>query len=801
MFGTHTKLAVRSAFRRPVYSLLNVAGLAFGLICCIPILLLVHHELSYDRFHDNRDRIVRLDVDASFPEGGVDRFATTSRLMHPILTSEYPDVKNAVRLLPYASKIHTSGPARFDDAVLAADPSVFDVFTFPLHEGDASTALNAPYTMVVTASLAADLFGTRDAIGQVLTVNDTLTVTVTGVAEDVPATSHIQFDALLSWATIDAIQPPQPEDWLMLRPHTYVLLHANASAETFRASVREMIMQHQPFGADDLGGMTITVGATPMTDVYLHSDRQMELGASGSGSYVAIFILIAALVLLVACVNFTNLATARSIERAQEVGVRKTLGSGRSVLVRQFLLESLLTAGAALVIALLVTAPFAPLMSDLLGRPVPSTAMLAPSFLGLLVLITLVTGLLAGAYPALILSSYRPIDVLKGGARSTAQGGKLRHALVVVQFALSVVLIAGTLIVDGQIRFMLGQDPGFDKEQVLVVNVEHVEPAFMARHYPLLRDELSATLPIHTVSGTSGIPGEDVGVEIMYPEGLTPGESRQMRVLETDTDVVETLGLHLVAGRTFARDRPNDVTAALVNEAAVRAFGWGRTEDAIGRSVRAGSDDRLLRVIGVVRDFHYAGFRTAVEPVLVRLGQQSLTYVTARLATSDAASALAATEAVWGRLLPEYPLKYVFLDDAFDQQFRSEQRFGALFALFSAFAIVIACLGLFGLALFVTNRRAKEIGVRRVLGASVTSVAGRLSGEFARLIVLATVVGLPVAYVAAGHWLRGFAYAEAPGYLPFAVAALAVLTLGVLTVGAQSVKAALSDPVRCLRDD
>ena len=799
MLKSYLKSAVRHLFKRRGYVVINVGGLALGLACCVLILLFVRDELSYDRFHEKADRIYRVAVDSETPGTPVTRFATNSRHVADALRADYPEAEQVVRLRSWSFRVERAGEYIFDDAFFAADSSFFEVFSYDLVRGDPKTALREPYTLVLTEEMAGKYFGDEDPLGQTLTLDDTLTVTVTGVVAAPPGPSHFTFDFLFSWSTFEVFAPSRGFHWFMYRPYTYVLLHEGVEAAAFEEKIAGLIMNRHPFDEENLGGFRASLVLEPITDIYLHVDRRMEIGPMGDARYAYIFGAIAAFVLLIACINFVNLATARSVERAREVGVRKVVGAHRATLIRQFMIESILVAFLALVGAMLLVVLALPPFNNLTGKALTTGVLATPE--GVLVLLGLmsVVGVLAGSYPALALSRFRPVEVLKGVFRAGRRGVRLRQGLVVFQFAVSVVLILGTLVVYQQLRYMQRQNLGFDKEQVLVVDVTRLPDEVVLQRREVIEQAFSQPAAVQKLTASGQVPGHRLGGGVMFPEGMPDGASRELNVISIDEAYLDVLGIELAAGRSFSEAFETDThEAMLLNETAVEYLGWGAAEEAVGRRITTGNDGRLRTVVGVIKDYHHTGLQTAIEPMLaVIVG--NVRYFALRIATDDVPATTASVNRIWEQLFPDYPFEYFFLDEAYDRQYRTEQRLAMLSALFTALAVLIACLGLFGLASFVTAQRTKEIGVRKVLGASVGSLITLVAKDFMKLVVVAFIVAAPVAYLAMNRWLEDFAYRVDISWSIFLLGGLAALGIALLTVSYQSVKAALTNPVETLR--
>ena len=803
MWKNYLVTALRTLRKHTLYSGLNVAGLAVGLACGAFILLYVVEELSYDRFHDHADRIVRV-VEDQQAEDRVHRMATTFGPLAPALEADLPAVEQTVRVFPYDVLVGRDATRRYQEPGFTfVDSTFFSVFAFPLVQGDPATALGEPFSVVLTEATAARYFGRESPLGQTLRVKDdeeTYDFTVTGVAADPPSNTHLRFDLLASFSTLRTIYPwvAHPRNWHHPPLYTYALLRGGSRLDDVAAQLPALAARHM---LDDAEGRSLHL--QPITDIRLRSDREAELTSGSSVIYVVLFALIGVFILLLAGINFVNLATARAMDRAREVGLRKAIGAERRQLVGQFLGESALLIGLAFGIALLLVLTLLPSFNALAGKTLTLDALgRGPVVLGLLGMAgVMVLG--SGSYPAFYLSRFRPIRVLRD-ARSApgSSAARFRKGLITFQFAVSIVLIVGAGVILRQLDFVQEQRLGFNKEHVVLVPLRDF--ANQLDYLPL--KEAWRQLPgVVAVTASSGMPGLGGGLheERVYPTQAAR-DSLTIQMLTVDHDYAETYGLEIVAGRDFSEDRATDVTSGfLLNESAARALGW---DDAVGETLTLAYwlDADLLKegtVVGVVRDFQYHSLHRAIEPLLFHIVPNSYynDYVSARLHPDAMPETLAAMERAWAAYNPDRPFEYRFLDAQFDALYRSDLRLSRLFVVFAGLAVFIACLGLFGLAAFAAGQRRKEIGVRKVLGASIGSVVALLSADFLKLVALAYLVALPVAYLGARRWLDGFAERVSLGPGLFLLAGLVALAIALVTVSVHAVRAATADPVRSLR--
>ena len=812
MLTNYLKIAWRNLRNQRGFTFINIFGLALGLACCLLISLYVLDELSYDRYNEKADRIYRINSDLKF--GGSDmRFAVAPDPMGPTLKANYPQVEAFVRLHNRGNwlvkRVGEANTLREKD-VIFADSTLFDVFTIPLVAGATpKEALSAPNTVVISESAAKRYFGGKDPIGQPLSFDNRLTCKVTAVMRDMPMNSHFRTDFFVTMLN-DEYDWGQ---WLSVNHHTYIVLKPGTDPATFDRNFDQVIEKYvgpqvlQFLGStlDQLKnkGTAMRFWLMPLTDIHLRSKQTVELAPNGDIQYVYIFSAVALFILFIACINFMNLATARSSKRAKEVGVRKVLGSERGQLIGQFMAESILTAVLALLLAIMLVALAMPLFNDITAKALTINSLLTPGWLAGIALLPLMVGLLAGSYPALFLSSFRPISVLKGAIGSREGGLKgvsLRSGLVVFQFMMSVLLIVGTLVVYRQIHFIQSKKVGFDRERVLTINDVYV----LGKQGEAFKNDV-LNLPgvtAGTLSGYLPTPSDrsDSG---FFPEGVADRtKGVNMQNWGVDYDYVKTLGMSIVRGRDFSRSFATDSTGMILNEAAVKVLG---VKNPLGMRIyklndSQGKTRKTYTVIGVVKNFHFESLRRNIGALSLVLSPQSGA-VSFRLSGTDVPALLRQIEAKWKQFAPGQPFSYSFLQDSFDQMYRAEQRVGTVVLLFSVLAILIACLGLFGLAAFMAEQRTKEIGVRKVLGASVPNIVGLLSKDFLKLVVIAIVIASPLAWYAMNSWLKDFAYKIDIEWWVFALAGTLAVAIALLTVSFQSIKAALMNPVNSLRSE
>lgn len=804
MLYNYLKVALRLLQKHKGYAAINIAGLALGLACCLLILLYVQDERSYDRFYPDAERIYRVAVNEVTPTSNVD-YPLTPVPMAAALADDYPEISDATRASQRQSYTVGYEDRRFDETrIHRVDSNFFQVFRLPFLQGDPLTALSEPSTVVLTAATAEKYFGQADPIGKVILIKDGISYstpyTVTGVLRDLPPNTHFPFDILTSWWREGDIQN-ESSSWLGYGVYTYLLVPEGGQGSSLEAKLPAMVERYMAPQIEAEGGVAFSEHLAagngyrfflqPLTDIHLYSNTEWEIAPSGSITYVYLFAAIALFILLLACVNYMNLATARSARRMKEMGLRKVLGSARGQLMAQVLTESTVMTVVALALALVLVRLVQPAFNGLAGKD-PAAGLefgvLVPSFLGLM----LVVGLLAGSYPAFFLSAFRPAVVLNGAFHRRPGTTTLRNGLVVFQFATSMILLVGTIVVYRQIDYMLTKDLGFDREHVVIVEKAW---ALGNRREAFKQVVLANPNVLHTTAANA-LPGRSFMEWFISPEHAEPGEQYNVSIVVADHDYAQTLGLDLVRGRLFDPDRPTDSTAVVVNEALVRMMGL--RGDPLGQRIGFGNNDQYP-IIGVVRDFHYKSLHHAVQPLAYFIAEGTTRFAGFRIRPQDARATLDFLEASWTRFVPEVPFSYAYVSADVEALYRAEARTKTLFSIFALLAIVIASLGLLGLTAFVTEQRTKEIGVRKVLGATAAGVVLLFSRDFLRLVLFAFVVAAPLAYLAMSRWLDGFAYRVTIAWWVLPAAGSAVLLVAGLTVCYQAARAARTNPVEALR--
>jgi putative ABC transport system permease protein len=787
MFGNYFKVALRNILRHKGFSIINMFGLAVGMAVCILILLWVWDETSYDRFHENIDELYRVVEHQNYTSGSMFPVAVTPEPIGPALKDDYPEVLEFARLRVFRNVlVEYKDSAFFEDGICLADPSLLDMFDFPLLEGNKESVLPGPESIVLSERMAKKYFRNEDPLGKTIAFFNGVDMVVSGVMKDIPRNSHLQFDFL---GHFDFIQKNfgWGRGWHNNNYYTYVLLQKNSDVERLGAEVFEYF---QKIGQESGTKFLLQ----PVKDIHLRSYFAIDIyGATQNRAiYVYVFSVVALIVILIACINFMNLSTARSAIRAKEVGMRKVVGGMRPDIIRQFFGESILFACLAAVCAAVLVKVFLPAFNNLTGKALVFSLFSDVRILLFFVGIALVTGLISGIYPALFISAFQPVKVLKGGSASGFRGTFLRKALVVFQFSLSIVFIAGTLIVSSQLRYVRNRNLGFNKEHI----INFTMGGFLGDRYQAFKDELLQSPNIVGVTKSSDRLTYTVhSTGAFHWEGRNPDDHMLVHQFSIDHDYVKTLGMEIVAGRDLSREFPSDATSSfLVNETLAGLLGY---EDPIGKAVTL--YNRKGPIVGVIKDFNYKSAHKKIEPLILRIEPERDRIVYVRIAGGDVPRTLAAIEETYKKHVPELPFSFAFLDESLESLYQSDRRTGRIFSYFTILAIFISCLGLFALASFMIELRTKEIGVRKVMGATLPRITVLLTKDFLKWIAAAIVIALPTAYFAMQVWLNNFAYRTAISVWTFVLAASAALAVALATISYQSIKSARANPADCLR--
>ncbi|MBZ5857079.1 ABC transporter permease [Flavihumibacter profundi] len=788
MLKNYLKTAFRNIIRHKAYSFINISGLAIGMACSILIFLWVENELSYDRFHANAGQVYRITCNA-----GDFKAAVNPAGMPAGLKAEMPVIKNFVRLSHISTNLFEADNRKFEEKrVFYADSTFLQIFSFPLISGNAKTALDRPDGVLITEDMATKYFGKENALGKTIRKDNGDNITVTGVLANIPPDSHLQFDFILPMSSIAKTNfDLKTNVWDNFNFYSYVQLDKNfvpatASLKSLEKQINEIYKKHV-----NVAELKVDFQLQPLTSIHLHSNLQVDLTGHGNAQYVKIFFIVAIFILAVASINFMNLATARSARRSKEVGLRKVVGAGRKQLITQFLGESLLIALLALLLAFGIVLVFLPLFNTISEKSL-SSHFLDGKFMLQLLGIAVATGLVSGCYPALFLSGFNPVKVLKGNMKSMGGNLLFRNGLVITQFIVSIVLLAGTVVVYKQLQFIKSRNLGFEKENLLYMEMT----GEMWNKQQALRTELQGNpltadfaivseLPTNLTSGTVSIlwEGKDPNAQTVFPS------------MDVSEDFIDVFQMKILSGRSFSKEFKADSTNFIINEKAMQVMGMN-IKNAAGKPLTFQNEKGII--IGVVKDFNFKPIQQAIEPLILRLNKYGGNVVI-KTKPGNTEATIKALEKISRQLNPAYPFKYNFLDKDLANLYKGEQKLGKLFNIFAILAIFISCLGLYGLSAYMAEQRTREIGVRKVLGASIFNIVYLLSTGFTRLILIATAIAIPVSWFAINSWLKGFAYRIDISWIIFAVASITALLIAWLTVSYESVRAAIANPIKSLR--
>lgn len=805
MYKNYFKVAYRNLVKKKAYSFINIFGLGLGIACCLLIFMFVHDELSYDNYHEKGNRIYRVTHgESSTDQEGKPAYpfwVWGNAPIGPALKNDFPEIEKVVQfsgradiLLTYGDKIYQ------EDGVFFMDSTVFDVFTWPLLRGNPKTALAAPYSIVLTESTARKYFGDEDPMGKTLVGSESPgranrgDYTVTGVMADIPNNSHFRFNALLSLSTFRESLPDIFTSWGYVDFYTYFLIKENVDEAALKAKIPTFVSRHREYPESKY-----TITFEPLRDFYLRTTADRQPGETGSLINIYVFSIIGLFILAIGLINFMNLSTARSLERAKEVGIRKSIGAARVSLIYQFLGESLIIVTLSAFVALIIVFVALPFMVDFTGKQLTIEGLMTWQTTLLFVGLMIIVGLIAGSYPAFVLSGFNPVMILKGISKSATGGESLRKALVIFQFSLSVALIAGTIVVYNQMNHLLNRDLGFDREQMLVLDYNYDE--IVNSKSELLKAELEKDPSVLSVAFSRSVPGSyfpHAGTEIETPDG----EMKMLGqpIFQVGMDFIDHFGISLIAGRSYSREFPTDSTRAIiVNEAAAKQYGYNNAADIVGKKFSQWGRSGV--VIGVVKNFNYTSLHRNIEPLTLPFVPYASRYLSIKVKSGNLPQTVGHVGEVWKSLAPHRPFLYSFLDDDFNRQYKGDFMFRRLFTVFSCLAIFIACLGLLGLATYMAQQRTKEIGIRKVLGADIRNIVGLLSKDFIKLVLVAIVIATPISWYAINKWLETFAYRIDIQPWAFILAGVFAVAIAVLTISYQSVKSALANPVSSLKSE
>ena len=802
MIKNYFKIALRNLRKTKGFSFINILGLAIGLTSFMLIAVYVYNELSYDKYPADAKNIYRVNLNST-GNGGIDIYPNVDVAVGEGMKNAFPEIKASARLSP-AKDFTKYGDKQFKEEQLAfADSNFLKMFSIPLIEGNEADALVQPHSIVITKAFAKKYFGNDEAMGKSLAVGTSGEVyKVTGVIDKVPDDSHFHFDAFMSFTSLTI--PNQT--WSNVGFYTYLLLNRDADAKKLEAKFPQLVTKYVvPEMQHDMGVSlaeaqksvnTFVFTLQPLTGIHLHGNTKYELEPNGDIQYVYIFSALAIFILLLACVNFTNLSTARAVKRAREVGIRKVLGSIKKQLIFQFLTESVLLTLFAMLCAYVLIFFLLPYFNQLANKNISFSSFLGYQSVIVMFLVSLAAGVLAGIYPAFFLSSFNTIKVLKGSSNSGSQRSPLRSSLIVFQFFVSTALIIATIVVYQQLSFMQNKKLGYNKEQVLFLP----DAGLLGKDQPAFEQQLLQDSRVVSASITRSVPGGSIvnGTQIFPKNEKGNGQEIHAHIFNVDYDYLKTLGIQIVQGRNFSKDFPTDSAGIVINEAAVRELGWAGTNPVGKTIVRSGQHE--FKVLGVVADFNYASVKQKVAPMMMMMGK-NYGGLLVKIKTDNVKGFLADLKTKWASFNPAGPLSYNFLDDNFASLYASEQKTQQIFTAFAIIAIIIAGLGLFALSAFVIEQRSREIGIRKVLGASVQNVFLLVSKDFLLLVGIAFIISVPVTWWAMHTWLQDFAYRINIAWWIFAAAGVAALLIALLTVSFQAIKAAIANPVKSLRTE
>ena len=809
MIRSYLKIAFRNLTKYRFISFINLFGLAVGLTCCMLILAFILNELSYDKYNKNADRIYRVTRSFNNQDGVVSlNLSTIAPAFGPYLVNDFPEIQKMTRLLKNGlTSIRYKENLYNENNVYFADNNLFDVFTLKVKEGNPKTALSDPYSVMLSEDMAKKYFGTEDPMNKTIRAYNQFNLKVTGVYKDFPSNSHMHPDALVSFSTLNDTAVYGAENlrtsWGNNSFFNFIMLPENYQIKNmidrFPAFV-DKHMDHKDYNGQNPSKFT-KLGLQKLTDIHLRSNMDYEAEPNGDINRVYIFSLIALFILLIACINYMNLSTARSALRAREIGIRKVIGARKRELIFQFLSESVLICWVATIIAFFLTSLALPWLNKISGQQISYHDLLKWKIVFPLLMTPFVLGIVSGIYPALFMSSFQPVKTLKGLFKAGGNSISLRKVLVVAQFAISIVLIISTAIVFQQLHYIQNKSLGFEKaHQIILPYGNDVD-----KQYDVFRNTLLRNTAFKEIGRSSRIPTgrllDDQGAYTLVGDSLRPVNT-DIKMVNVDYDFIPVYNIKVVAGRNFSREYSTDTAGFVLNESSVRVLGWKTSQDAVGKDFKYGNQKG--RIIGVVRDFNFESMHQKIVPIILTMYPPSQAYynnITIRVAGGNVSGTVAYLEKTWKTMFPETPFQFSFLNDNFNKLYENEQRQGTLYIFFACIAIFIACLGLLGLSSFSITQRIKEIGVRKVLGANVGRIVTLLSKDFLKLVIFAAVLAFPIAWFAMNNWLKDFAFRVSIEWWIFILAGLLASLIAVLTVSVHAIKAATANPVTSLRSE
>ncbi len=807
MILNYFKIAWRNLVKYKFISAINLFGLTIGLTCCFLILTYILHELSYDKYNPNANRIYRVTRSFNNPETGAVslNLSTIAPPFGPLLVNDFKEIKNITRLIDYSPI-----PLRYEDKmfneqnVYFADDHLFDFFKVDVVKGNPKTALTDPFSIMMTEELARKYFGNEDPMNKLIKANNQFNLKVTGIFKPYPSNAHMHPSALVSFVTLNDTAVYGAEglatNWGNNSFFTYIMLPDNYETKKLEAQFPSFLDRHIKEDDKYKTSQWTALGLQKLTDIHLRSHTDYEAEQNGDIKRVYVFSAIALFILLIACINYMNLSTARSTLRAREIGIRKAVGARRKEIIVQFLAESVLVSWVAMLLAFGLTSLLLPWLNQITGQNLTVNILLGWQILVPIILVPFIVGIISGIYPALFMSSFQPVQVLKGLFKAGGINISFRQVLVTLQFAISIILIISTAVVFKQMRYMQNKSLGFDREHIVTLPYS----GELNSNFDAFRTELLANAGIKNAARSSRIPTgrllDAMGSRIMKNDTMAP-VSADIKFVSADQDFMPTYGVTVVAGRGFSRDFSTDTSAFLINEAAARILGFNSNEEVIGKDFGYGS--RKGKIIGVFHDFHFESMHQKIVPLVLLVPRFSGNYgrISVKIAGANIPAAMSHIEKTWRKFLPNIPYEYTFLDENFSNLYKEEQRQRSIFTTFAGLAIFIACLGLFGLSAFAISQRIKEIGIRKVLGASIPTIVALLSKDFLKLVAIAAIIAFPVAWWAMNSWLRDFAYRIPVPWVVFIIAALLAALIALITISFQAIKAAVANPVNSLRTE
>ena len=788
MFRNYFITAIRNLLRNPIYALINIFGLSIGITCSLLILIFIKNEISYDKFHEKKDDLYRMVFEMVNPDSRIISPQMTAPPA-PAMMEEFPEVEATTRITGYRNGYFTYQNKSYkSDGVIYADSLFFEMFSFHLILGDPGTALKEPFTLVLNEKTAKNIFGKENPIGKVLRWNNKDDLLITGVVKSPPENSHLQFTSLISFSSLYEDKRLYM-DWNGgMQYYHYIELLPGTSKEIIESRLPDFMNRHINYMFEG-SGFSINASLQPVLDIHLKSGYIGEIGMTGSMSNIYIYSAIALFILLIACINFMNLTTAKSTRRAREIGLRKILGAERESLIGQFLGESVIMSLVGLIIALILIEILLPEFNNMVNRELDLYQVRNLDLIIGIPLFVIIIGILAGSYPAFIMSAFTPVNVLKGTILGQKGSSGFRNILVLVQFAISLVLIICTLVIYAQLGYIKSKDVGYQKENIIVL---HFTSENFSDKYMILKEGLENIPGVINSSATSEIPGTGFTSNGYRPEGYD--RWLMFNAVDVDFDYIQTMGLQVLQGRGFSTEYPTDRNAYLINETLARELNW---ENPTGMTIER---EGVHTIIGMVRDFHFASLHQEIGPLIFTMKPyMGYDFLLVRFKTENLNSLINSIRKVWEQIDPNEPFEYSFLDNVFNEMYRSEQKLSSMLLYIAILAIIIACMGLFGLALYSTEQRTKEIGVRKVFGSTVSKVVFLLTGKFTRWVLLANLLAWPVAYIIIRKYMQMYAYKiDLPVWI-FFVTALGTYLIALITISYQSVKAGTTNPAKTLR--